>query len=205
MGVCVSKCSRKQPVFKTIINDSFSILILRNNAQTAFHDPKVKRIQALQAHVKNHTKTLIDHIESNREKLVETIVYIKKTIFNNNNIEYHLVGVFIMMEIVANLNKFKLKSLKHDNENEEGIGTLRMRDYSLVSIDHLDGEPVQRIDENLAQFEREFFDLMIYFFENKYKYSSFFGSFKWKKRFRGHHVQLFIERSFALFADFQCN
>lgn len=174
MGVCVSKCSSKQPVFKTIINDSFSILTLRSNAKAAFHDPKVKRIQTLQAHVKNHTKTLIDHIESNREKLVETIVYIKKTIFTNTNIEFHLVGVFILMEIVSSLYKFKVKSLKHDNENEEGIGTLRLRDYSVGSVDHLDGEPVQRIDETLAQFEREFFDLIIYFFENKYKYSIFF-------------------------------
>lgn len=174
MGVCVSKCSSKQPVFKTIINDSFSILTLRSNANSAFHDPKVKRIQTLQAHVKNHTKTLIDHIESNREKLVETIVYIKKTIFTNTNIEFHLVGVFILMEIVSSLYKFKVKSLKHDNENEEGIGTLRMRDYSVGSVDHFDGEPVQRIDETLAQFEREFFDLIIYFFENKYKYSIFF-------------------------------
>ena len=169
MGVCVSKCSSKQPVFKTIINDSFSILILRRNAP--IHDPKVKRIQTLQAHVKNHTKTLIDHIESNRDKLVETIVYIKKTIYTNNNIEYHLVGIFILMEIVTNLPKFKLKSLKNDNENEE-VGTLRLRDYSM-SLDHIDGEPVYRIDEILAQFEREFFDLMIYFFETKYKYSKF--------------------------------
>lgn len=177
MGVCVSKCSSKQPVFKTIINDSFSILALKNNPKKAFLDPKFKRIQNLQAHVKNHTKTLIDHIESNRDKLVETIVYIKKTIFTNNNIEYHLVGVFILLEIVTNLNKFKIKTLKNDNENEEGIGTLKLRDYS-ISLDHVDGDPAfYTIDENLSYFEREFFDLMLFFFENKYKYSIIFYFF----------------------------
>ena len=176
MGVCVTKCSKKQPVFKTIINDSFSILVLRNNSQSGYHDPKVKRIQTLQAHVKNHTKTLIDHIESNREKLVETIIYIKKTIYTNNNIEYHLVGVFILMEIVNNLNKFKIKSLKKDNENEEGgNNTLRIRDDS-ISLD-VNDEPIIKIDDNLAHFEREFFDLMIYFFESKYKYSNLCDEF----------------------------
>lgn len=167
MGVKICTCSNKQPVFKTIINESFSILVLRNNAKNTFHDPKIKRVQMLQSHVKNHTKVLIDHIESNRDKLIESLLYIKKTILSNNNVEYHLVGIFILMEIVSNLNKFKIKTLKNDNENDDG--TLRMRDYSM-SLDHFDGEPMARMDENLVLFEREMFDLLLYFFDSKYKY-----------------------------------
>lgn len=169
MGAKICTCSgKKLPVFKSLINESFSILVQKNNSKRPFHDPKVKRLQMLQNHVKNHTKVLIDHIESNKDKLVEAILYIKKTIMSNNNVEFHLVGIFILIEIVANLNKFKLKTLKNDNENEEGMGTMRMKDYSM-SLDHIDAEPISKMDENLVHFEREFFDLMLYFFESKYR------------------------------------
>ena len=157
MGACNVKCSSKLPVYKLLINHCFTIVTNFKKIEKPTKEGKKHRFQILQNHVKTHTKVLIDHIASNREKLVESIIYVKKIINENTNIEFHLVGVFIIIEIVTIMNKFKQKSLRLYNELGPDEGTVRLQDSG--SLEHLDGENnlIIRIDENILQFEREFF------------------------------------------------
>lgn len=168
MGVCSNKCSSKQPMFKNLVNESFKIVIKRRTDFPTI-DSKKHRFQILQTHVKSHTKVLIDHISSNREKLFDTILYVKKLIDENTNIEFHLIGIFILIEIVSNMNKFKQKPLSLTKEI--GEETVRVRDSMSFENIYAEGEnTIIKIDENLLQFERKFFELIVFCLDQKYKY-----------------------------------
>ena len=150
MGACKAKCacSSKLPVYKTLVNESFSLLTAFRKLEKPTKESKKHRFLVLQNHVKLHTKVLIDHIASNREKLVETMLYIRRIIDEHTNIEYHLIAFFIVIELASNMHKLKQKSLKvYDTGHDEG--TLRIRDDSLIFEHPENDDTMIRIDENV--------------------------------------------------------
>ena len=67
-------------------------------------------INDLKEQILPQLKQLIDHLENNHSKLIDSIKFVEATILNRQNVPIHMTGLLIISEFAQNIDKFEYKN-----------------------------------------------------------------------------------------------
>lgn len=177
---------RPAPTMNTCIYQfSFYILFLLHSipkpndsfftAQTKTGDPTQTDLNIdvpkIQAHVRVHVKNLIEHLESDQSKLVDTGKYLEKVITNTPNPETHLIGIFVLHELINEFQKFSNEKInlqylqKTKTKHQEEFSKIN-KDVGLMMIEREDTDysngSKRAFSEAILQFEASFKEIILY-------------------------------------------
>ena len=169
MGACRSvQCGAPKPVYKTIINEIFKVALANNQNQSEIvSHPEIDTVK-LENHVQANIKGLIDHLESNNNKLIDCGNYLNKIVKNTLNPEVFITCLFVFNSLIIESKKFKydsnlLKRLKmqrnfsqidESDQDNLNINNEKLPDDSIESALHL--------TENIVLFEDNLLEILIY-------------------------------------------
>jgi hypothetical protein len=167
MGTCKSvQCGGPKPIFKTIINEIFKPTLTENPGNKTNIDADVNK---LNSHVKANIKGLIDHLESNNNKLIDVGYYLSKHVTHSNNPETYLVGLFVLNELITESKKFrydaslasKMRMARVDSNIDEPDDAERNDDAMTPDYN-------RHLTQNIMQFEDSSLDILVFLLDKSY-------------------------------------
>jgi hypothetical protein len=186
--LCGSKgCVQPRPVYKTILNNLFKLNTekkpednpttspVNKNEDTTKENAKNIKSEAIviEAHVKSQIKSLVDYLETNHNKVAECGEHIFSRMKSSVQIENHLIGLMIFIELLNESKKFTHDKTFLSRLALQKKDTITKQEINEKEKDSDNNSFMDAITDGIIEFERYPIEAMIFIFSNKYKSSTF--------------------------------
>ncbi|CAD8133029.1 unnamed protein product [Paramecium octaurelia] len=205
---CIGSTSRnlQQPTFSAILTEIFELVPREETLKEFNKKSEIMKYfnefdwAKIQPQFKLEVKTLIDHIESYKIRLIDSALYVESKIKLSQNPIIIKMCMHILQELILNLDKFiQLKEIPVQNQMyEESKIEISQRS---IQIEHL--QTLTQVSDNFLKFELAFSNIISQLINDKMTYamvwwSQFletlesFSNKKANKQFQSENIQCIL-------------
>eukprot|EP01017_Pseudomicrothorax_dubius_P003913 TRINITY_DN10677_c0_g1_i1.p1 TRINITY_DN10677_c0_g1~~TRINITY_DN10677_c0_g1_i1.p1 ORF type:complete len:391 (-),score=61.43 TRINITY_DN10677_c0_g1_i1:4-1176(-) len=169
-----ANCVKATPMYKQVLEEIFNgpPTILGQEGAAGGDSATGLDVERVTTHVKGTVKPLVDYLENNHTKLKEVGPRIEKIVGSTANPQSQLIGLLVIDELLANIDKFKydenfLKKMISQNSAEPARDTLAQSLAAEVKA--------QNTMESIIVFENSVLEVLLCVLvqENKYRVELF--------------------------------
>ncbi|CAD8053361.1 unnamed protein product [Paramecium sonneborni] len=205
---CIGSSSRnlQQPTFSAILTEIFELVPREETLKEFNKKSEIMKYfnefdwAKIQAQFKLEVKTLIDHIESYKIRLIDSALYVESKIKLSQNPIIIKMCMHILQELILNLDKFiQLKEITVQNQFlEESKIEISQRS---IQIEHL--QTLTQVSDNFLKFELAFSNIISQLINDKMTYAMVwwnqfletlesFSNKKANKQFQSENIQCIL-------------
>ncbi|CAD8044680.1 unnamed protein product [Paramecium primaurelia] len=205
---CIGSTSRnlQQPTFSAILTEIFELVPREETLKEFNKKSEIMKYfnefdwAKIQPQFKLEVKTLIDHIESYKIRLIDSALYVESKIKLSQNPIIIKMCMHILQELILNLDKFiQLKEIPVQNQvYEESKIEISQRS---IQIEHL--QTLTQVSDNFLKFELAFSNIISQLINDKMTYAMvWWGQFleilesfsnkKANKQFQSENIQCIL-------------
>ena len=182
-----------KPVYKTVLGQIFSIAFEKagpdNSSNKSFSNDTTETtlklsadivdVPKLEAHVKSHIKALIDYLEGNHKKLIDTGTDLNKRITGSINPIIHMLGLLTIIELSNASSKFshdknflarlrqRGKNDTEENAKDSSANKIPSEQNKALDSSFNEEHSYQNFKDNIVQFENHVIEILIFLLDPK--------------------------------------